>query len=131
MAIPLGIVALLPRKWRDKYIQQYWDTQPEEFVLTAYDDATGWIEQLNRLGIAGNPVLLKLRDKNQYRLDELIIPQMKKRNLMTCKCQDSAGVVCGKIMTPEEKRIDNMCEICAGHVWDEMQAPYGKHHWKH
>ena len=39
-----------------------------------------------------------------------------------CKCQDSAGNVCNKIMSSREYREDGMCSTCADNVWHEMSC---------
>lgn len=48
-----------------------------------------------------------------------------------CKCQDSAGKVCGKVMTNQEFKQDGMCWNCADNVWAEMQAKEGEYVWTH
>ncbi len=42
--------------------------------------------------------------------------------VVMCKCQDSAGEVCGRIMTKEEDDQDGMCWHCADNVWNEITS---------
>ena len=37
-----------------------------------------------------------------------------------CKCQDSNGTVCNKVMSKQEFKQDGMCGFCADNVWEEM-----------
>lgn len=49
-----------------------------------------------------------------------------------CPCQDSIGVVCGKVITYGEHKQDGMCQTCADHVWAALRAPWDKpYHWTH
>ncbi len=48
-----------------------------------------------------------------------------------CNTQDCQGVVCGKEMTQEMLDQDGMCELCAGHVWNEMTAHTDEYYWTH
>jgi len=42
--------------------------------------------------------------------------------VVVCKCQDSTGEVCGRIITKEEDDQDGMCWHCADNVWNEMTS---------
>ncbi len=39
-----------------------------------------------------------------------------------CPCEDSAGKVCGKVMSKEEEEQDGMCQRCGDQVWNEMTS---------
>lgn len=41
---------------------------------------------------------------------------------VVCRCQDSNGVRCGKVMTKAESKQDGMCQVCADNVWMEMTS---------
>lgn len=47
-----------------------------------------------------------------------------------CNCQDSAGDICGRVMTKEENDQDGMCGHCADSVWNEM-TNNALSEWKH
>lgn len=77
--LPVLIIAFLPKKWQAKQIKLHWDSFSDKEILASYDDNTKWIKALNGLyGAKPSPI----RDKFQKRLDELVLPQMKERNLI-------------------------------------------------
>ena len=47
-----------------------------------------------------------------------------------CRCQDSGGHVCGKVMTKQEDKQDGMCSWCADNVWVEITSEH-EYHWYH
>ena len=50
---------------------------------------------------------------------------------MRCMCRDSAGRVCGELITEQQHQEDGMCEVCAGHMWNELTCKTGVYRWKH
>ena len=55
---------------------------------------------------------------------------MPQDSRLTCPCQDSNGIVCGKKMTKQEAAQDGMCSNCADNVWFEMHSNK-EHKWYH
>ncbi len=70
--IPLWLVAFFPKSWQERHIQDAWDSKTDEQIIAAYMDALAWLS-------------LKaaecLHEDCKARLDNYIIPQMKKRGL--------------------------------------------------
>ena len=52
-------------------------------------------------------------------------------SLPICRCEDSEGEVCGKVMKPKEFTQDGMCAACADNVWAEMNDKSLNYMWKH
>lgn len=79
MKLPVFIIWLLPKKWQTKHIKKHWDSFSDKDVIAAYEDDTKWIEALN--GLYGDSQS-DIRDKFQNHLNDLVLPQMKQRNLL-------------------------------------------------
>ena len=60
-------------------VQGIWDKKPDADILTAYDDATGWIDL--SLGIFESETTIEIAEDCFKRLDLYILPQMRKRRL--------------------------------------------------
>jgi len=77
--LPAIIIIFLPKKWQDIQVKLRRDSMPDSDILDAYKDDTEWIEALTGL-YKDSPSPVK--DKFQKRLDEMVLPQMRRRGLI-------------------------------------------------
>lgn len=59
--------------------QGIWNKKTDEEILYSYEDATGWVDI--SFGITESETTIKIANSSIYRLENYILPQMKKRNL--------------------------------------------------
>lgn len=59
--------------------QGVWNNKTDEEILYSYEDATGWVDI--SFGITESETTIKIANTCIWRLEEYILPQMKKRGL--------------------------------------------------
>lgn len=80
MRLPLSLVIYLPQRWKDRYIQHVWDTKEDAAIITAFDDATQWIDM--SLDVFESDTTIDIADDCIKRLGLYILPQMRQRGLI-------------------------------------------------
>ena len=81
MRLPGIIVSCLSKKWLSKYVQHTWNTKPDSSIIKAFNDSTGWINIAVRS--RESSILTKIADACEAELEGYIMPQMRKRNLLS------------------------------------------------
>lgn len=76
--LKLLLLLFLPRKYLQRHVNKVWDGRTDAQILIAYDDATSWAN----LGVPSATM----------RLEDHILPQMKKRGLLERRPDDSSLV---------------------------------------
>ena len=79
MKIPHWILIYLPKKLQDKHTQLVWNNRTDKDIMSAYEDAQGWIDISK--GVFESKTTLDIAYDCKNRLDKWIIPQMIKRGL--------------------------------------------------
>ena len=79
MKIPIWIIIWLPKKMRDRAVRNAWNRKSDEDIIMAYGEAIKWIS-LSK-GVFASSTMSDVADRCQKKLDESILPQIKKRNL--------------------------------------------------
>lgn len=80
MKLPLLLVTYLPAKLQHKYIKHRWSLKSNAIILSAFEDATGWIDI--SLGRFCDDTTIKIANDCIMRLELYILPEMRKRGLI-------------------------------------------------
>lgn len=78
--IPFIILWLFPKSVQEWEINRIWDSKSDSDLIAARDENLAWVRNFERYKDT-NPILYSIATDCQTKLDERILPQLRKRGV--------------------------------------------------